>query len=573
MSGIDRRTFLKGAAAGTAGLWLATHAGVRWVSASHGWSPYQADPEAFPFGVASGDPLPDRVVIWTQVAAPGSVDVGWQVARDPGFTRVVAAGAQATDGSRDHTVKVDVGSGGSEGPPLDPATTYFYRFTVGAGEGRETSRVGRTRTAPPADPARPTPHLAFALASCQHFEAGFYAAWRHIAKRGDLDFVLQVGDYIYEGDRTSDPITPDRVHHPEHEIIDLGQYRRRYRNYRSDEDLKAAHAAHPFIVAMDDHEVANNSWREGAQAHQEGEGSYLDRRADAFQAYREWMPIRLPDQADHGADHQMRIYRSFAFGDLVDLFVLDSRQYRSQQLQGLAPFPFPATDPGLDDPDRTYLGEAQKGDFTGWLDESSKTRKARWRLVGNQAMLAPLTYGPMPDELADALAEVTGTPRDGYPVNPDQWDGYQAERKEILERIRADGIENVVVCTGDIHSSWVNEVLVDEGKYGVEPPVAAEFVGPSISSDNLNEATNSPPRTTSLAGESSARAGNPHIRYVELDSNGYVVVRVGPERVRGDWYHLSDVRDPDATEELATAWEVASGDMRPRWVGGELVAT
>lgn len=554
MARITRRRFIETTAAGTAGLYIATAGGITpaWAVS---WSPYQDDPPEFPHGVASGDPAPDGVVLWTRVNATGGVTVSWEISETPFFGPgdVVSSGSFPTDAERDWTVKV-------EATGLAPGRTYYYRFSLGSA----VSRVGRTRTAP----ASVSPSsLAFALASCQNFTAGYYAAWRHIAARDDLDFVLHVGDYIYEyGDAGV------RAHAPAREIVSLDDYRTRYRQYRSDADLRAAHAAHPFIVTFDDHEVANNSWREGAQNHQPSEGDYIERRNRAYQAYDEYMPNRLPEGRSSDG---MRVYRKLAFGDLVDVFMLDTRQYRDQEVASPLPVPGPQTNPELGADDRTYLGAAQKA----WLQEELAASTARWRVLGNQAMLAQFTYGIWPDEVGGALQGLTGMPPDGYAVNPDQWDGYQAEQKEFLRFLRDAGIRNTLVCTGDIHMSFANEVYVDEGKFRVEPPVACEFVGPSISSSNFNDSIGAPPRTVSLGIEQAIKASNPHIRYVEIDSNGYVVVRASASEVVGEWYHLAGpagstpARDRDADERLATAWKVDDGDLTLKWVDGQPVAT
>lgn len=555
MARITRRRFIKGTAAGTAGLWIATSSGVGWASAADGWSPYQDDPPEFPQGVASGDPMPDRVLIWTRAAVARPATVRWEVSEEPALApqRLVASGTFRTDANRDGTVKVDVTG-------LEPGRTYYYRFRL----GNAISRVGRTRTAPG---GRGAPSLAFALASCQNFTDGFYAAWRHIAARDDLDFVLHVGDYIYEGGGAD-----VRAHEPDREVLTVDEYRTRYKQYRSDPDLRAAHAAHPFIAAFDDHEVTNNSWREGAENHEPDEGDYIERRNRAYQVYEEYMPTRLPEGR---TPEEMRIYRKLAFGGLVDLFLLDTRQYRDEQVSSDLPVPAPQTNPEIGDEGRTYLGQDQKR----WLKGELAASTAQWRILGNQAMLAQFTYGAWPDEAGRAMQDLTGMPPDGYTVNSDQWDGYQAEQKEFLQFLRDSKIANTVVCTGDIHMSFANEVYVDEGKFRVESPVAAEFVGPSISSTNFNESIGVPPRTTSLALEQATKAANPHIRYAEFDSNGYVVVRVSAGEVVGEWYHLkgapgsSAVEDRDAREELATAWKVDDGDLTLEWVGGRPVAT
>jgi alkaline phosphatase D len=499
----SRRRLLQGGAASALAVWSA-----RLLPGVDGALALDAAP--FEYGVASGDPLPDRVVIWTRVTARGPVHVRWEVARDAGFSVLAGKGTLTTDASRDHTVKVDVGG-------LSPGATYWYRFRA---LGR-TSPVGRTRTAPVGSPST----VSLALVSCHDYQVGYYAGWRRIAERAahpstDLDFVLFTGDYIYEyGYDPADRYTI-RTHQPTHETLTLADYRARYRTYRSDPDLRAAHSAYPFIAVWDDHEVANDRWSGGAENHQPDEGSYAARVAAAYQAYREWMPIRPDPLAEP-------IYRRFAWGDLVDLFALDTRTYRSQQVGG---FFVPNTSPEINNPDRTLLGPDQRSWFKSGLAGST----AAWRLVGNQVMVSHLNYASIPDEFAEPLAELTGIPRDGVSANGDQWDGYQPERRDLLEHIRDH---------------------------------TPRDVGPSVTSINLNEFTGTPPRTSSLVLEQYARVANPHVRYVEVDSNGYVVVTVTPGAVRGDWYHLSDVHDPAATQRRAASYAVARGDARLREVG------
>lgn len=354
---LTRRTFLKGAAvtAGAAAVTLAP-AATRTLPALARATP--GGP--FPYGVASGDPLPDRVILWTRVvptphALPGSgrggpATVQWVVARDRRLTDVVRRGSVTTTAARDHTVKVDVGG-------LDPWTRYFYGFAFRG----QRSQVGSTRTAPAAD-AIPA-DLRFALVSCSNYEGGYFTAYRAIAERDDLDFVLHVGDYIYEygvGYYGAGPRI-GRSHVPPHDLVTLADYRMRHAHYRLDDDLRALHAAYPFVLMWDDHEVANDNWAEGAENHDSvTQGPFRDRFDAASRAYREWLPIR-EDPAD-----PQRLYRRLEFGRLASLHVIDSRSYRSEQTS----YPITAeTDTAVDDPSRTMLGRQQKGLFCcsrGW---------------------------------------------------------------------------------------------------------------------------------------------------------------------------------------------------------------
>jgi alkaline phosphatase D len=499
-------------------------------------------PPPFSHGVASGDPLPDGMIIWTRVtptaeALPGSgagpaVDVGWVVATDPGLRTVVQRGTARTDASRDHTVKVDVRG-------LAPATRYYYGFAL----GEQRSVTGAAKTAPAVGAS--VANLRFGLASCSNFEGGHFAGYRGLADRADLDFVLHVGDYIYEYEVGYYGAGPDigREHRPEHDIVTLADYRQRYACYREDPDLRAAHAAHPFVLMWDDHEVANDNWEEGAENHDpETQGSFRERFDNASQAYREWLPVR-----EHPEDPQ-RLYRRLELGDLATLHMIDSRTYRSEQTS--LPI-YPETNPEVDDPERTMLGREQKEWFKAGLAGSTAT----WQLVGNPQMIAPVLFPPLPSQLTGQIADLTGLfPRDGAGYNSDQWDGYRAARDEILRHLADNGIDNTVFLTGDIHSSWACDLPIDPGSYPLaSPSVAAELVGTSITSDNLDEITGSPPRTTSITVEEMIKANNRHIKLLEFDSHGYSVVDVTPERTQMDWFYLRSSASPQRPQHDATA--------------------
>ncbi|SCE25811.1 alkaline phosphatase D [Streptomyces sp. IgraMP-1] len=292
----------------------------------------------FLHGVASGDPLPDGVLLWTRVtpteeAQPGSgagpdTEVGWEVAADAAFSSVVARGTVTARAATDHTVKADVRG-------LSPATGYWFRFTAGS----TVSPTGRTRTAPAAS-ASPA-GLRFGVVSCANWEAGWFSAYRHLAARGDLDAVLHLGDYIYEYATGDYPATPVRPHRPAHEITTLADYRLRHATYKTDPDLAALHARHPVIAIWDDHEFANDAWSGGAENHTPGaEGAWSERSAAARQAYFEWMPVR--------ASTEGTVFRRLRFGDLADLHLLDLRSFRSEQVS--------IGNGAVDSPDRSITG-------------------------------------------------------------------------------------------------------------------------------------------------------------------------------------------------------------------------
>lgn len=539
---IGRRTLLTGSA-GVAATGAATL----------GAPGERAEAASGPFrhGVASGDPLPTAVVLWTRVtptaaARPGSgvgprVTVGWQVARDPAFRRVVASGRAVTGPDRDHTVKVDV-------TRLAPGTTYHYRFLLGAA----SSTVGRTRTAPAAS-SSPT-RLRLGVVSCSNWEAGYFSSYRHLAARRDLDAVLHLGDYIYEygtGEyaygRSNRVI---RRHEPAHEIVTLADYRIRHGQYKTDPDLQALHAAVPWITTWDDHETANDAWSGGAENHQPGEGSWAARKAAARVAYDEWMPVRLSGTA--AIRDGAQIYRHLQFGRLADLSMLDLRSYRSQQV--------PATEPGsADDPSRTITGAGQMAFLKRRLGEDD----ALWKLVGNPVMISPVLFPPLDRYIAGPIADLTGIlPSDGVPYNRDQWDGYTSDRREIVDFLADQGIANTLFLTGDIHSAWACELPVDPGTYPLSRTVGVELVATSVTSNNLDDITGTPPRTGSLPVEAAIRATNRHVRYLDFDSHGYCVLTLTPAAAQMDWYVVGDRAGRAARSAWSTGWSVTAGTNR-----------
>lgn len=499
----------------------------------------------FQYGVASGDPLPDGVVLWTRVtpspdATPGSgkgaaTSVQWFVREVGG--RVVKRGQVRTSPTSDHTVKVDVRG-------LAPATTYQYGFLSGG----QASPVGTTRTAPATDAANAL--LRFGMVSCSNYTGGFFSAYRHLAARDDLDFVLHLGDYLYEYGNDGDRYGPAslvgvRDHDPATEMVTLEDYRRRHALYKADPDLALLHQRYAFVTTWDDHEVANDTWREGAQNHQpETEGEYVPRRNRAYQVYDEWMPVRLPEAR---TAEETRIYRRLRFGALADLTMLDLRQYRDEQTG-------PEDGATIDDPDRTMMGAEQQAFFEQGVAAAGSPA---WRLVGNSVQIMQVKAPPLPAATAAALAALQGGPQPaslpagGFALLVDPWDGYTANRQQVLE-VCAAGAGDPVFLTGDIHSTWAADLPLDPGTYTGSPsPVSTsagiEFVCPSVTSDNLDEITGSPPRTSSIAVEEAIKDANRHIKEVEFDSHGFSVVDVTAERIQFDTFFISDREDPAAT--------------------------
>ncbi|MGP3981328.1 alkaline phosphatase D family protein [Streptomyces sp. KR80] len=529
-----RRKVVKAAAASAALLPIAAAPSI--VAAAESEQP------AFLHGVASGDPLPDGVLLWTRVtptpdAVPGSgkgpdVTVGWQMSEDKSFGTVVARGTTTARASSDHTVKVDVRG-------LRPATDYFFRFTVDG----VTSAVGHTRTTRAHDA---TGHaVRFGVVSCANWESGWFSAYRHLAARTDLDAVLHLGDYIYEyasGD-FPEPKYVVRPHTPKHEITTLADYRARHGNYKTDADLQALHAAHPVVAIWDDHEFANDAWSGGAENHTPGaEGAWAERVAAAKQAYFEWMPVRTSTAGT--------TYRRLRFGKLADLHLLDLRSFRSQQST--------VGNGDVDDPDRTVAGRAQ----LDWLKAGLASSDASWKLVGTSVMISPVAFGSLPAHLLAPLAELLGLPKEGLAINVDQWDGYTDDRRELLAHLKDQGISNTVFLTGDIHMAWANDVPVKAATYPFSGSAATEFVVTSVTSDNVDDFLHVAPQTVSLVGVGAIKAANRHVKWLDMDSHGYGVLDVTAERTQMDYYVISDKTDRNASTQWTRSYRTRSGSQK-----------
>ena len=537
---LPRRTVLTTGAAGTALTALPARAGAAPAGVATAEGP-RVRHEVFQHGVASGDPLPDAVVLWTRVtpapdATPGSgrgpkVRVAWEVATDRRFRRVVRRGRFLTSAGRDHTVKLDARG-------LEPERWYFYRFTA---LGRR-SPVGRTRTAPAAD-ATPA-NLRLGFASCSNWPAGLFAAYRGLAERTDLHAIVHLGDYLYESGSSA-----VRAHEPDREIVTLADYRQRHGQYKTDPDLQAAHASAPWIVTWDDHEVTNDSWAEGAENHDASEGDYLQRRARAHRAYDEWMPCRMDGTAR--LDDGTRLYRRLRFGTLAELSMLDLRTYRDEQIAQVG------TDTGVDDPERTITGAEQMD----WLLDGLQQGRARWKLVGTSVMFSPLKVAALPRDVVAAVNTLAPlVPQDGIYANADQWDGYTADRRTVVDHLVAQGVQDTVFLTGDIHSAWAIDVPTDVGSYPLSPSAAVEFVCTSVTSNNLKDALGTPSRSpVNLAAEQAILTANPHIKYLNFDDHGFSVLDVTAERAQCDFFVIGSRTDPDTPITWTRSFATAAG--------------
>ncbi|MFC8227388.1 alkaline phosphatase D family protein [Streptomyces sp. NPDC057287] len=509
-----------------------------------------ADGPVFLHGVASGDPLPDGMLLWTRVtpsaeAMPGSglgadTPVTWEIAEDKAFARIAARGTSVARAGSDHTVKADVRG-------LRPATDYWFRFSAAGGgaEGGQAvlSPVGRTRTAPATGAT--VAGIRFGVVSCANWEAGWFSPYRHLAARADLDAVLHLGDYIYEYASGSYPTqdTVVRPHAPLHEILSLADYRLRHATYKTDTDLQALHAAHPVIAIWDDHEFANDAWSGGAENHTPGtEGPWAARMAAAKQAYFEWMPVR--------ASTEGTVYRRLSFGDLAELHLLDLRSFRSEQAS--------IGNGAVDDPERSITGRAQ----LDWLKAGLTASDARWKLVGTSVMISPVAFGALPAHLLAPLAELLGLPAEGLAVNVDQWDGYTDDRKELISHLRDRAVTDTVFLTGDIHMAWANDVPVRAATYPLSASAATEFVVTSVTSDNLDDILRVAPGTVSVVAATAVRAANRHVKWVDMDAHGYGVLDVTAERSQMDYYVVSDKTDRDATSSWVRSYRTRSGTQK-----------
>jgi alkaline phosphatase D len=493
--------------------------------------------DPFRHGVASGDPRPDAVILWTRVTpdADGPIEIPWRVARDPDLDEVVAEGTSVTDTSTDYTVHVDALG-------LEPDGTYFYAF----GALGRRSPVGRTRTAPRHHRDR----LRLALVSCAKYTAGYFNVYARVAERDDLDFVLHVGDYIYEYGNDDPKSSPGarigRAVEPPHEARTLADYRARYAHYRLDPDVQLLHEVHPVIATLDDHELANDAWRGGAGGHDPAsEGDWIVRKEAALRAWREWMPVRLPPPPDED-----RVYRTLPFGDLADLIILDGRTKRDAPTKG----------PGMDAAGRSVLGQEEHDWLLGELARSDAT----WRLVGNDVMIGQVYTGFMPEELGNPLSEVGILTKREYGPDPDQWDGYTAERAELIRFLERERIENVVFLSGDVHTAWAVE-LKRRPEDDREAPAAVEFVTASVTTENLDIEVGA---ENVRSGEVERRVidENPHVRWVNLDAHGYVLLDVTHERIRAAWWFVPETSRRVPGERREAVFEVAAGEARLREV-------
>ena len=464
----------------------------------------------FYHGVASGDPTPNAVIIWTRVTPEiaGTVTGTWHVALDTSFVQTMKSGIFTTDSTKDYTVKIDVTG-------LQPNTWYFYEFTV---DGKN-SVTGRTKTAPVSGKSQ----QRFAFVSCSNYPNGFFNAYDRITERNDIDAVLHLGDYIYEYGSFGIPGRTDQL--PTYEITKLADYRQRYSTYRLDPSCRNVHQQYPFISVWDDHETANNSYTLGADNHTQGaEGLWSDRKSYGQKAYDEWMPIRLPETGNPN-----KIWRKISYGNLVDIFMLDTRLY-DRSLQG----------GNTNDTSRHLIGNEQME----WLKTELKNSTAKWKVLGQQVMMGNLK-----------LFWQNGN---GVILNNDQWDGYEVDRKKLYDIILDNNIKNVIVLTGDIHTAWAMDLPYNQAQYNAftgQGSVGVEFVCTSVTSGS------SPIPLNAFYGFVGLLF--PHIKNVELTKKGYSILDLTDAKAQGDFYYVKTVATIDTNQTFDQGWFTEAGT---RWL-------
>jgi len=503
-----RRAFLAGTGAGLTGLWL-TGTFPRTGAAGAQLATPLARDVAFPSGVVAADPHGRGATVWTRVAGlDRDARLQVEVARDPGFARVVYRQDVLAEAARDFTVHHRI-----DHPALAPAERYHYRFLTCDADGP----AGRFKTATPADSAEP---VRIGFFSCQRWEHGFFTPQAGLAAEENLDLVVALGDYLYEEDSGED-VRFDGTGAPNGHVETLAQWRAKHRLYRTDPRLQAMHAAHPFAAIWDDCEVEGNWAGEGTTSGPSpvGERSipFAAKRANAFRAFFENMPL------DRFAGEPTRIHRALRLGANADLFLLDTRQFRDPQPCGdanLRPCPEAETT------DRIRLGTAQQR----WLEAELLGSRAVWKVLGNAQMMMALDLPP------------------GSPVGVDSWDGYGVERTEVLEFVRANAIRNVTSIVGDVHTFFAGTLTTNGRITGA--PVATEFVGTSISHDPLQLADDG---ETSAAVTNRVMLANPHLVYANFRRRGYAVLEARPEELVVDFKGVSTV-----TEETADVFTVRS---------------
>lgn len=469
------------------------------------------DPQFAPFyhGVASGDALADRVIIWTRVTpvnTESSIEVQWFMAEDTVFDNIVNQGVFTTTEDIDWTVKVDVTG-------LEPGKWYYYYFrAMGI-----NSIIGRTKTTPVGD----CDSLRIATISGSNYNNGYFNVYKQLATRNDVDCIFHLGDYIYEYGTDEYGDNEERPLQPGHEILTLADYRMRYSHYRLDPDLRYAHQQLPWYVIYDDHETANDSWVGGAENHDpSSEGDWDTRKNAGLEAFFEWIPMR---RINDPLDPANNIHHTVKFGNLAASIMLDTRLEARDEQDGLS----------NNSPDKRLIGDTQFNWLKMELYNYEVTTPIQWKMITQQVMFAPMLIA-------------------GIVANNDQWDGYQFERQRILDWIYGMSIKNTVILTGDIHTSWANDVPNPTmGEYGSngQGSGTVEFVTPSVTSPSTNSFFGG-------IGTGAIQLANPHMKWVNLDSRGYNIIDLNKTRCQADWYFVNNIDSRSYVESFASGWYV-----------------
>ncbi len=483
-------------------------------------------PDVFAHAVASFEPTAWGVLLWTRLSG-GHATADWVVATDPSITDLVASGTATTSANHDHTIVIDVGG-------LEPATTYWYRFQTGA----STSPIGRTRTLP----ATGTDAFRLATVCCARYSVAPLGVYRAVAER-EVDLVIHLGDYIYEDDGSDGP----RAHDPPHVATTLDDYRRRIAQIRRDPDAQALHLRHPMVTIWDDHDLADNAWRDGAKKHDpDTHGPWPDRAGAAARARQEWLPARLQEP-----DDPLTTWRSLTVGDLAELLLLDTRLRGRDRQAG------DDESPDLDDPDRSLLGDEQRA----WLHDRLADPSRPWAIVASGVVVNELELAwPRPLRWINGLLPSGYAVLDGRVLHDDQWDGYPAERARLAtwmgQRGRAGG--RTVVLSGDVHSSWA---FAGPCEPGSQEPVAVEVTTPAVSSAAMGRAHY--PGMWRLLD----RVANDldHVCWADVTERGFCEVTLTHEAATATWWFIHPYADDPAADALpAATFRSTRGPWPPR---------
>jgi len=539
----------------------------------------------FLHGVASGDPSQDSIILWTRVTPKESatISVTWEIATDSAFNHIVHNGSTQTTQANDYTVKIDAIN-------LEAGREYFYRFHANG----KTSNTGKTKTLPEGV----VNSVKLAVLSCANYPAGFFNVYNFASQIQNIDAAIHLGDYIYEypvgGYASEHAAQINREVLPATELFSLSDYRTRYAQYREDEELQLVHASMPFITVWDDHEVANDTFKDGAENHNDNEGSFENRKLAALQAYFEWLPIRPIQEGNHS-----EIYRSFRFGDLVDLHMLDTRVLARDQQLSFTDYVDPTSDAfnsnqfqsDIQNASRTMLGQQQ----LTWLESQFSDSQATWQVLGQQVLMGKMylpgavAIGAMSveqyselgslaalgakiqandpsltpeqiayfvenqDKLSDAVLAQLQLPN--MPYNLDAWDGYANERESIFQLAKSNN-HNLIVLAGDTHNAWCNNLVTENGEH-----VGVEFATASVSSPGL-ESYLSIAQEAAPAFEAGITALIENLEYCNLYDRGVMVITFTATKATSQWYFVDTILDRNyiTLDARFKQMEVVAGD-------------